>query len=78
MAMFVLIAPCILLMTSFMQGLAAELRQRLGLQLFNFDLICPEEQPNAPAECLYYVSGTPGRQMGVCQQRRQMVDQAAP
>jgi len=30
------------------------LRRRLGLQLFNFDLICPEEQIS-PNECLYYV-----------------------
>ena len=34
--------------------LADVLRQRLGLQLFNFDLICPEEQ-RLPYECLYYV-----------------------
>mmetsp|Transcript_15093 Transcript_15093/g.40824 ORF Transcript_15093/g.40824 Transcript_15093/m.40824 type:complete len:443 (+) Transcript_15093:139-1467(+) len=34
--------------------LADVLRRRLGLQLFNFDLICPEEQIS-PNECLYYV-----------------------
>mmetsp|Transcript_10669 Transcript_10669/g.22930 ORF Transcript_10669/g.22930 Transcript_10669/m.22930 type:complete len:422 (+) Transcript_10669:247-1512(+) len=34
--------------------LASVLRKRLGLQLFNFDLICPEGQPSSK-ECLYYV-----------------------
>uniref|UniRef100_A0A7S0RNW4 Inositol-tetrakisphosphate 1-kinase n=1 Tax=Chlamydomonas leiostraca TaxID=1034604 RepID=A0A7S0RNW4_9CHLO len=35
-------------------ALAGALRRRLGLQLFNFDLICPEEQGH-PQERLYYV-----------------------
>lgn len=35
-------------------GLAGRLRDRLGLQLFNFDLICPEVQESG-AERLYYV-----------------------
>lgn len=39
---------------STMHALAGELRQRLGLQLFNFDLICPDDQ-HCPGECLYYV-----------------------
>ncbi len=36
-------------------SLATVLRQRLGLQLFNFDLIRPEQQAGAPEQCLYYV-----------------------
>lgn len=35
-------------------GLALCLRERLGMQLFNFDLICPDHQPN-PDERLYFV-----------------------
>ncbi len=35
-------------------GLAGRLRDRLGLQLFNFDLICPEVQESG-SERLYYV-----------------------
>lgn len=37
-------------------ALAGSLRSALGLQLFNFDLICPEEQAGADSgQCLYYV-----------------------
>ncbi len=36
-----------------MHALGSVLRQRLGLQLFNFDLICPDEQ--SASEILYYV-----------------------
>lgn len=35
-------------------ALAASLRKRLGLQLFNFDMICPEQQPQQQ-QGLYYV-----------------------
>ncbi|GIL88284.1 hypothetical protein Vretimale_13982 [Volvox reticuliferus] len=35
-------------------ALAGTLRDKLGLQLFNFDMICPAEQPS-PHERLYYV-----------------------
>lgn len=35
-----------------MQGLAQELRRRLGLDLFNFDLLHPSaNQPGAPCLC---------------------------
>ncbi|EFJ42259.1 hypothetical protein VOLCADRAFT_97715 [Volvox carteri f. nagariensis] len=35
-------------------ALAGTLRDKLGLQLFNFDMICPADQPS-PHERLYYV-----------------------
>ena len=39
----------------FTDRLAAELRRRLGMNLFNFDLLRPEEQPLLSSEVLYYV-----------------------
>lgn len=36
------------------QALAQALRERLGMELFNFDLICPDEQPTVGQD-LYYV-----------------------
>ena len=38
----------------FTDGLAGELRRRLGMDLFNFDLLRPEEQPLG-SEVLFYV-----------------------
>ncbi len=40
-------------------ALAGTLRDKLGLQLFNFDMICPADQPE-PGERLYYVVGRAG------------------